>query len=184
MAAPVSKLTSPRADLARSAGYMEGYSRVPRTLRGVAVGDLSHAGQAELEGWVARQVVPRCCSRTGTAECGSSVGVAVYLDDLRVFDSKDLVEEFGRCRPGPLGLAGHAETEHDGVAVDLHAFDGRPDAVGQKASVPVKDLRAVAADASPVDLGVQERPQQVEVEVAVGGFEVSGDVGPEAGADR
>jgi hypothetical protein len=32
---------------------------------------------------------------------------------------------FGRCRPGPLGLAGHAETETHGVAVYLHAFDRR-----------------------------------------------------------
>src|ERR1022692_2440916 len=97
--------------------------------------------QAELEGWVARQVAPQGCSRTG--ECASPVGVAVNLDDLRVFDGKDLVEVFGRCRPGPLGLAGHAETEHDGVAIDLHAFDDRPDAVGQEASVPVEGLRAV-----------------------------------------
>ena len=119
----------------------------------------------------------------GTGECAGPVGVDVYLDDLRVFDGEDLVEEFGRGRPGPFGLAGHAETEHDGVAVDLHAFDGRPDAVGQEASVPVEDLAAVAADPSPVDLGVQERPQQLEVEVAVGGFEVPGDVGHHPGTE-
>jgi hypothetical protein len=90
----------------------------------------------------------------------------VYVDDLGVAYGKDLVEQFGRGRPGPLGLAGHVETEHDCVAIDLHAFDGRSDAVGQEVSVPVEDLASVGADPSPVDLGVQERPQQFKVEVA------------------
>lgn len=94
----------------------------------------------------------------GTGECTRPVGVDVYVDDLGVADGKDLVEQFGRGRPGPLGLAGHAETEHDGVAIDLQAFDGRADAIGQEASVPVEDLAAAGADASPVDLGVRSDP--------------------------
>ena len=109
-----------------------------------------------------------------SGQSAGTIGEALYLDHLRVLDGKDLVELLRGRWPGSFGLAGQTETEHDGVAIDLHAVDGRPDAVGQESSVPVEDLRAVAADPGPVDLGVQERRQQLEVEVAVGGFEVTG----------
>lgn len=87
-------------------------------------------------------------------------------------------------RPGAFSLASHTETEHDGVAVDLHTFDGRLKAVGQEAPVPIEDLAAVGADSGPVDLGVKERPQQLDVEFAVCGFEVLGDIGRHSGAER
>lgn len=65
----------------------------------------------------------RCCAG----------GVHPYLDNLGVVDRKHLVQAFGRCRPGPLGLMGHGHAEHDGITVDLHALEGGPDAFGPKA---------------------------------------------------
>ena len=103
------------------------------------------------------------------------------LDDLGFFDGKDLVEQFGRGWPGSFRLTGHAETQHDGVAIDLHAFDGRPDTVGQKAAVPIEDLAAIRADPGPLDLGMQKRPEQLKIEVPVGSHEVPGDIGHHPG---
>jgi hypothetical protein len=118
-----------------------------------------------------------------TGECASSVRVDAYFDDLGIVDDEDLVEQFGRSWPRPIGLAAHIETEHDSVAVDLRAFDGGPSAVGEEASEPIEDLAAVGADASPLDLGVQERSQQLEVEAAVSGVEMSGHIGHHPGAE-
>lgn len=112
-----------------------------------------------------------------------AVGICADIDDLGVFDGEDLVEPFGWGGTGSLGLAGHAETEHDGVAVDLDTFDGCLDALGHEAPVPVEDLAAIGAVTGPADLGVQEGFEQIEIGVAVGGFEMTGDVGHRSGTE-
>lgn len=99
-----------------------------------------------------------CCSPPRSSERAGPVGVAADLDDLRVLDGKDLEEVFRRRRPRPVGLAAHGETEYDGVAIELHAFDSGLDAVRQQAPVPIEDLCAVTADAGPVDVGCRSDP--------------------------
>jgi hypothetical protein len=109
--------------------------------------------------------------------------VDVDFDDLRVFNGKDLVNMFGRGRAGPDGVATYAETEHDGVTIELHAIDSRSGSVSQEVSVPVENLTAVGTDASPVDAGVQKGAQQFRVKVAVSSLEVTGDVGHDPGTE-
>jgi hypothetical protein len=115
-------------------------------------------------------------------ECTVPVGVTADVDDLSAADGEDLAQLLRRGRPGSLGLAGHGESEDDGVAVDFHAVHGGHGPVGKECPVPLDDLSFVAAVSGPVDPGVQERSEQVEVAVTVGGCEVPGDVGHDAGA--
>ena len=89
---------------------------------------------------------------------------------------------FGWGGAGSLGRAGQAEADHDGIAIDLDAFDACLYAVGQQVSIPVENLAAVGADSGPLHPGVQERPQQRQVVVSVGRSEVPGDVVEHPGA--
>src|SRR5229473_4125786 len=122
-------------------------------------------------------------SGTGTGERAWAVGVAADLDNLVVVDGEDLKDPLGGCRPRSFGLPGDADAHYDRVSVDLHALDGRPGTVGQEAPVPVEHLGARAALAAPAHVGVQDRAEQLEVEAAVGSFEVPGDVGHHSGTE-
>ena len=77
---------------------------------------------------------------------------------------------------GAFGLADPGQPEHHAVAVDFCAVQGGHGAVGEYAAIPADDLRAVAAESSPLDVPVQERADQFEVQVTIRGLEVSGDI--------
>src|ERR1035438_6107375 len=115
--------------------------------------------------------VSRPGERTGT------VRIAAYLDDFAVVDGEDLAQALGWCRPGAFGRLGKGDAEPHGVAVALHALDGGAGAVGEALPVPAEDLGAGVAQPAPLDLGVKERSEQFEVEVAVYGLQNLRDVG-------
>lgn len=112
------------------------------------------------------------------------VGIAADIDDLGAVDGEDLVELLRRGGPGSFGTARHGEPKHEGVAVEVHALHGGHGAAGKQSAVPVEHLVSVGAQPGPLDLRVQERPEQIEVQVTVGGLKVPGDVGHDAGPDR
>src|SRR5436305_6542930 len=87
-----------------------------------------------------------CASRLvtgGTGERAGPIGIDAYVDDLGVLNGEDLVAPFGWGGAGSLGRAGQAEADHDGIAIDLDAFDACLYAVGQQVSIPVENLAAV-----------------------------------------
>jgi hypothetical protein len=119
-----------------------------------------------------------------SCECARAVGEAADLDNLVVVDGKDLKDEFAGRLPRSLGLSGDSDADHDRISIHLHALDARPCSFGQEMSVPIEHFAAVGAHSGPVDLGMQERPQQLDVGVAASSFEMPSDVGHHAGADR
>src|SRR5450755_573993 len=154
---------------------------------GAASGFSARQPRAALKGGGAQRLAFAASFSGGASrpgECTGTVRIAADLDDFAVADGEDLAQALGWGRPGPYGRPGQGEAEHHGVAVDLHAFDGGAGAVGEALPVPVEDLGAGVAQPAPLGLGVQERSEQFEVEVAVSRLQMTGDVGHHPGTGR